>query len=43
MKEKGNEKGKEKILVYLSANPSATAAELVEITKLSVSGVEKKT
>lgn len=40
-KEKGKEKSKEKILGYLSVNPSATTAELAEITKLSISGVEK--
>ena len=40
-KEKGKEKSKEKILSYLSANPGATTDELVEITGLSISGVEK--
>ena len=40
-KEKGKEKSKEKILAYLSANPDATTDGLVEITGLSISGVEK--
>ena len=35
------EKSKEKILAYLSANPDATTDGLVEITGLSISGVEK--
>jgi ATP-dependent DNA helicase RecG len=40
-REKSKEKSKEKILAYLSANPGATTDELVEITGLSTSGVEK--
>ena len=40
-KEKGKEKSKEKILAYLSVNPDATTDGLVEITGLSISGVEK--
>ena len=40
-KEKGKEKSKEKILSYLSANPGATAGDLIEVTGLSTSGVEK--
>ena len=39
--EKSKEKSKEKIMAYLSANPGATTDELVEITGLSTSGVEK--
>ena len=40
-KEKGKEKSKEKILSYLSANPDATTGDLIEVTGLSTSGVEK--
>ena len=40
-KEKGKEKSKEKILSYLSANPGATTGDLIEVTGLSTSGVEK--
>ena len=40
-KEKSREKSREKILAYLSVNPDATTDGLVEITGLSISGVEK--
>jgi len=40
-KEKSKEKSKEKILGYLSENPDATTSDLIEITGLSTSGVEK--
>ncbi len=40
-REKSKEKGKEKILALLSANPHATTADLIAETGLSVSGVEK--
>ena len=39
--EKSVEKGKEKILALLSANPHATTADLIAETGLSVSGVGK--
>ena len=37
----GKEKSKEKILLHLAMNPSATTYELAEVTGLSISGVEK--
>ena len=40
-KEKGKEKSKEKILAFLSSNPDATTEELIKVTGLSISGVEK--
>ena len=39
--QEGKEKSKEKILGYLSENPDATTSDLIEITGLSTSGVEK--
>ena len=38
---KSKENSKEKILAFLSSNPDATTEDLIKVTGLSISGVEK--